>query len=309
MSSASSLLYFSEQPTDGSSLEITNCIGKGAYGSVHEAKLTTVETVAVKKMHEVLLEAASERREDIDHVLREFRKECEILQSIDHPNIVKFMGIYFDKATREPLLVMERMKENLRDFIKREESRLNTAKQLQICFQISAGLRYLHQHKPQIVHRDITDKNILINEKGEIKVADFGQAKYRPDKTAYLKTKAPGAIPFMPPEVLHEKPRYTDKMDVFSFGVLMLEIASLREPLPNLFGIGTTSEKIRRKGDLDHLKDDHPLKPLILKCLEDDPARRPNMTFVHFFLRSLVEGNSDVQTKHAQTIQVHAYRY
>ena len=90
----------------------------------------------------------------------------------------------------------------------------------------------------------------------------------------------------MPPEALSDKPHYTEKIDMFSLGVLMLEISTGRYPTVNLIGIGTKSEKVRRKDDLSRLADDHPLKKQILQCLKDNYKDRPSAVAVRKYIEN-----------------------
>ena len=106
-------------------------------------------------------------------------------------------------------------------------------------------------------------------------------AKFRPSDVIYLSTKAPGCIPYMPPEVLGSgKARFTSKGDVFSFGVLTLEIATQDSPTSGLDKIGALPEIERRADDLSKLPDDRQLKPLILQRLRDNPEERPDIETV-----------------------------
>ena len=73
-----------------------------------------------------------------------------------------------------------------------------------------------------------------------------------------------------------ENPHFTDKGDIFSFGVVVLQVATQHRPSSGLVNIGAMPEVERREGDLARLPDEHPLKPIVLKCLKDDPAERPS---------------------------------
>ena len=148
-----------------------------------------------------------------------------------------------------------------------------------LSIQLSCGLLFLHQYDPQILHRDVTAKNILLNEDGSIvKISDLGQAKFRPSNIQYLSTKAPGCVVYMPPECLGDRPRFTAKSDTFSFGVVMLHVFTQEPPSCGLMNIGAKPEIERRADDLSKLSDDHPLKSLVVACLDDDPSKRPDMS-------------------------------
>ena len=187
---------------------------------------------------------------------------------------------------------MERMKENLRDLLARE-GRLKLDRQLVICLSIARALEFLHSRFPPTVHCDLNDKNVMLDEEGAVKVGDLGQSRLKEQSVDYFSTQQPGAVPFMPPETLSEKPHYTEKIDVFSLGVLMLEVATGRYPTVKLVGIGTQPEVVRRRGDLSKLPDAHPLKPFILECLKDDYKERPPAVLVRCFLECQVLVVSD----------------
>ena len=227
---------------------------------------------------------------DFEQVMTDFKRECQLLEKLDHPHLVDFRGAFYDETTDEPVLVMERMRENLREFLERNRNDLSPQKQLEICLAITRCLRFLHTHTPPIVHRDLTDKNVMFGKDGLVKIGDLGQSKLKANNADYFNMAQPGAIPFMPPEAMLEKSRYNEKLDIFSLGVLMLEVATQQPPHVGLVGIGRDKEILRRREDLSKLEDDHLLKPLILSCLEDDPKERPDIVTIHTKLQAMVEG-------------------
>ena len=277
--------YFRPKP---SSLKIREEICRGAYGSVYLGELDG-RPVAVKRIHRLLLEAARGQG-DFDQVMTDFKRECQLLEKLNHPHVVGFRGAFYDETTDEPLLVMERMRKNLREFLERNRNDLSQQKQLLICLEIARGLRFLHTHTPPIVHRDLTDKNVMLGKDGLVKIGDLGQSRLKANNAEYFSTAQPGAIPFMPPEAMRKESHYNEKLDIFSFGVLMLEVATQQSPKVDLVGIGRDKEIVRRREDLTKLEEDHPLKPLILSCLEDDPKERPDIVTVHTQLQAMVEG-------------------
>ena len=277
--------YFRPKPP---SLKIREEICRGAYGSVHLGELDG-RPVAVKRIHRLLLEAARGQG-DFEQVMTDFKRECQLLEKIDHPHVVDFRGAFYDETTDEPLLVMERMKENLREFLESNRNDLSWQRQLEVCLSIARGLRFLHNHTPPIVHRDLTDKNVMLGKDGLVKIGDLGQSRLKANNAEYFSTAQPGAIPFMPPEAMQEQSHYNEKLDIFSLGVLMLEVAIQQPPRVRLVGIGIVKEIVRRREDLSKLEEDHPMKPLILSCLEDDPKERPDIVEVHTQLQAIVEG-------------------
>ena len=250
-------------------------ISRGAYGVVCRGTLGR-RPVAIKKIHQLLLDCARERREDLEGILRGFHDECELMETAKHANVVVFIGVFNQHG--RALLVMELMHQTLEDFLEKYRGTLPLSKQGNIILQIALGLLYLHHHAPQILHRDLTAKNVLMNKDGSVvKISDFGQAKFRPSSVKYLTTKAPGCVMYMPPECLKDRPHFTDKGDVFSLGVVALQVCTQQSPSCGLQGIGTQKEVKRRSADLAKLPATyHPMKQPIIQCLQDNPAKRPS---------------------------------
>ena len=277
----------------GQSVKIGEEIGRGAYGTVHKGTYQG-RPVAIKRIHRLLLEQAKYQAEDYDHVQQEFLRECEILSSLTHPHIVEFVGVFDVKG--ENALVMELLHETLRDYLvkkKKQYGGLKTWEACRISSEIVDGLNYLHSLKPPVVHRDLNSKNVLLAETGLVKISDLGQAKFRPTDLGYLTTVAPGCIPYMPPEVLSNDPRYTEKMDTFSLGVLMLQMVTCLDPNPSLQGIGTEAEIDRRQDHIKLVPESHPLRIVIISCLNNDPENRPSTASLkHYGLELEVDRTS-----------------
>ena len=203
-----------------------------------------------------------------------------------------FIGAYTHDSLG-PILVMEKMKENLRRYLDRTRKALLLPMQLSISLEIIEGVAFLHQQIPPLVHRDLNDKNVMFSFEDVIKIGDFGQAKLKKDM--YLTTDQPGMVTFMPPEALIAgNSEYSESLDIFSIGVLLLEIGTQQEPLQNLCGIGVLREIERREEDLKALHEDHPLRPLVLLCLNDKPKDRPKATELQTDLQALVNGEGEV---------------
>ena len=275
--------YFRPKPP---SLDIGERLNDGGFSVVHLGRLDG-KAVAVKRLY----------RHWDDTVLQGFRNECDLLERVEHPHVVGFKGAFYDKTTDEPILVMELMTENLQQYLERNRGQLSRQKQLEICIQIVRGLRFLHMRSPPIVHRDLTDKNILLDADGMVKIGDLGQSRL---KTAeYFTTSLPGQVSFMPPEAaVAGNSHYNEKVDIFSLGVLMLEIATQQPPRRDLTGIGTVQESVRRREDLSKVDEDHPLRPLIVSCLNDNPKDRPDIISVHTQLLAMVDGDKVICLTH-----------
>ena len=259
--------FFAPRPD---ALTVGDEISRGIYGVVYRGTLGK-RPVAIKKIHQSLLDCA----EELEGILKRFRDECGLLEAAKDENVVEFIGVFEQDGSA--MLVMELMHQTLEEFLEKNRGTLPLLKQKHIILKIALGLSFLHHHDPQILHRDLTAKNVLMNEDGSVvKISDLGQAKFRPSSVMYFTTKAPGCIPYMPPECLVDPPHFTDKGDVFSLGVVALQVCTQEPPSRGLGGIGVQKEVERRSADLARLPANHPLEPHILQCLQDDPAKRPS---------------------------------
>jgi serine/threonine protein kinase len=258
--------------------------GRGSYGAVYKGEFDG-RPVAVKILHSALLEAP-----DNGLILKEFEKESFILKGLNHPNIVKLLGTFWDdEEGGRPLLVMEYYEENLKRYLARNKGKLSVGRQLEIAQEITEGLCFLH--KQNIVHRDLKLENILVDADGHVRIGDFGQSKLLNNLWEDMKTTQPGAVVYMPPEALkHGGSKYNAKIDVFSLGVVFVCIATQREPTVGMSEIGSKPELKRRAEDLQPLSRGHPLEFFINFCLQDNSENRPDAFMVHHSLTPLIQG-------------------
>ena len=241
----------------------------------------------MKKMYRLLLVAA--RGQNFEQVMTDFKRECQLLEKLEHPHVVDFRGAFYDDTMVEPMLVMERMRENLREFLERiEMNELSRQQQLKISIGMVCGLRFLHTHTPPIIHGDLTDRNVMFGKDGLVKIGDLGQSRLKANNAEYFNTAQLRAIPFMPPETMQEQSCYNEKLDIFSLGVLMLEVAIQQLPCVEQYGTSVTPKVQRHAEDLSKLTENHPLKPLVHSCLKEAPKERPDIVTVHTQLKAKV---------------------
>ena len=152
-------------------------------------------------------------------VTEKYLKECRLLSSLHHPNIVQFIGICLHSSSQLPVLVMERLTNQLHQLLITCPTVPLVLKQ-SILKDVARGLVYLH---PQVIHRDLSAKNILLTPFFVAKICDFGNA-LSSDLNARFQglTPYPGERVYMAPEALTEPPTYDCSMDIFSFGHLAL---------------------------------------------------------------------------------------
>ena len=155
------------------------------------------------------------------------------MRDLKHPCIVQFLGVVQDPGSRRPILLMELMEDSLTGFLERSRTPLPYHVQVSITHDIALALAYLYANN--ILHRDLSSNNILLNAGSQAKVTDFGMSKMveaNPCMTRSKITQCPGTPVFMPPEALRAKPRYSDKLDTFSAGVLIIQIITRTLPAP-----------------------------------------------------------------------------
>ena len=263
-------------------LTIGGEISRGSWFMVHEGELNG-KPVTVKRIHYLLLEEGGV--EGIRHVSHAMFQSALLLKQLVHPHIVKFIEFY-ESEDGDHTLVMERLDCNLRSYLERHAGKLSRERQIDFCLQIADAVHYLHSQQPPVAYRDLSGRKVLLSGDGMLKLCLCLQAARLPS-CGYFDDSQPGMLVYMPPETLTHDARYDEKMDIFSLGVVMLQIATQCSPTVGVSGIGTVPEIIRRIDDLSRLPEDHPLKPIILQCLRDDPGERPDSGAV---LRMLNEG-------------------
>ena len=260
-------------------------LGTGSYGGVCKAKCDGLPCAA-KIMHPTLFDL---RDPGTVSYLCKFEEECRLLSLARHPNVVQYLATYRDPDTRLPVLLMELCDESLCRFLERSPGPLSYHTQLNISHDITLALVYLHSNG--LTHRDLTGNNVLMIAGVRAKVTDFGMSKLasvNPRMTPM--TLCPGNVQYMSPEALEEPPSYTDKLDVFSFGVLLVQIMTRQFPnpgprfqaitVPN-YPDGTirmaVPETQRRSAHLKLIAHTHPLKTIAIGCLKGKERERPSV--------------------------------
>ncbi|XP_077223157.1 calmodulin-binding receptor-like cytoplasmic kinase 3 [Tasmannia lanceolata] len=198
-------------------------LGEGGFGTVYRAQLQDGQVVAIKRA----------KKEHFDALRTEFSSEVELLAKIEHRNLVKLLG-YFDKGNERIIITEYVPNGTLREYLDGQHGKcLDFNQRLEIAIDVAHGLTYLHLYaeKP-IIHRDVKSSNILLTESMRAKVADFGFARLAPmdaDQT-HISTMVKGTAGYLDPEYLKTY-QLTPKSDVFSFGIVLIEILSGRRPV------------------------------------------------------------------------------
>ncbi|KAL0443199.1 UNVERIFIED_CONTAM: Receptor-like protein kinase BRI1-like 3 [Sesamum latifolium] len=214
-------------------LEATNgfsadsLIGSGGFGDVYKAQLKDGSVVAIKKLIHVTGQGD-----------REFMAEMETIGKIKHRNLVPLLG--YCRIGEERLLVYEYMKWGsleavLHDRDKIGGTRLDWPARKKIAIGSARGLAFLHHSCiPHIIHRDMKSSNVLLDENFEARVSDFGMARLVNALDTHLSVSTLAGTPgYVPPEY-YQSFRCTTKGDVYSYGVVLLELLSGKKPIDTL---------------------------------------------------------------------------
>nr|XP_027109006.1 G-type lectin S-receptor-like serine/threonine-protein kinase LECRK3 [Coffea arabica] len=269
-------------------------IGRGSFGTVYKGVLPlsgTLTIVAVKKLHNMSQDGE-----------REFKTEASVIAKIHHKNLVRLIG--FCNEGPHKLLVYEFMSNgSLARFIF-GESRPEWGKRIQLAFEIARGLTYLHEEcSTQIIHCDIKPQNILVDDSFTARISDFGLAKLLISDQSRTLTEIRGTKGYVAPEWFRNT-RITAKVDVYSYGVMLLEIICSRKSIDMerqneaeqiLVDWVSDCYKARK---LDKLVEDdeearsdlkllEKLVMVALWCIQEDPTVRPSMKMVLHMLEGV----------------------
>ena len=209
-------------------------------------------------------------------IWKKHKREIQILQDIRHPNIIQLLGFVLDSGSNVLSIVMERMDSTLTAVLS-DYFPLPFDLQVGVLHDVAVGLNFLHTNTKPIIHRDLSSNNILLTSHLVAKISDLGLAKHlKSTETETGSNDAIGAKEYMPPEVLGTiPPQISPKTDIFSFGVIVLQVATGK--YPEVTGtINADTEIDRRKHHISMLENSNPLQPLSLQCLQNDSCKRPS---------------------------------
>ncbi|CAB4265203.1 unnamed protein product [Prunus armeniaca] len=261
----------------------THELGRGGFGPVYKGKLEDGREIAVKK----LSQSSNQGK-------KEFMNEAKLLARVQHRNVVNLLGYCAHGV--EKLLVYEYVAHESLDkllFKSNRREELDWKRRYDIICGIARGLLYLHEDSHNcIIHRDIKASNILLDDKWVPKIADFGMARLFPEDETHVNTRVAGTNGYMAPEyVMHG--HLSVKADVFSFGVVVLELISGQRN--SSFNLNVDAQslldwayKLYKKGRSLEIMDPTLASSAVteqvamciqmgLLCIQGDPQLRPTM--------------------------------
>ncbi|KAK1399842.1 Concanavalin A-like lectin/glucanase domain, Serine/threonine-protein kinase, SIK1/2 [Heracleum sosnowskyi] len=267
-------------------------LGEGGFGSVYWGKTTDGLQIAVKKLKSMNSKAEME-----------FAVEVEVLGRVRHKNLLGLRGYCADADQR--LIVYDYMPNlSLLSHLHGQfatDVQLDWKKRMKIAIGSAEGLVYLHHEvSPHIIHRDVKASNVLLDSNFEPLVADFGFAKLIPDGVSHMTTRVKGTLGYLAPEYAMWG-KVSESCDVYSFGILLLEIFTGRKPIEKLPGgvkrtITEWVEPLITKGKFKDIIDpklrgnfdENQLKQCInvaALCVQSEPENRPTMKEVAEMLK------------------------
>ncbi|KMT02458.1 hypothetical protein BVRB_9g204070 isoform A [Beta vulgaris subsp. vulgaris] len=264
-----------------------NIIGEGGYGVVYKGLLVNGTEVAVKRLVNNLGQAE-----------KEFSVEVEAIGHVRHKNLVRLLGYCIEGVHR--MLVYEYVNNgNLEEWLHgamRQQGTLTWEARIKVLLGTAKALAYLHESiEPKVVHRDIKASNILIDTDFNAKVSDFGLAKLLDSGESHITTRVMGTFGYVAPEYANSG-LLNEKSDIYSFGVLLLEAITGRDPVDysrpanevNLVEwlkvmVGTRRSEEVVDPNLEVKPTTRGLKRALLvalRCIDPDPEKRPKMSQV-----------------------------
>jgi hypothetical protein len=289
------------EATNGFSTE--TLVGSGGFGEVYKAKLKDGTVVAIKKLIHYTGQGD-----------REFTAEMETIGKIKHRNLVPLLG--YCKIGDERLLVYEYMKHGSLDVVLHDNDKaivkLDWAARKKIAIGSARGLAFLHHSCiPHIIHRDMKSSNVLLDNNLDARVSDFGMARLMNALDTHLSVSTLAGTPgYVPPEY-YQSFRCTTKGDVYSYGVVLLELLSGKKPIdPTEFGdnnlVGWVKQMVKENRSSEvfdpTLTDTksgeaelYQYLKIASECLDDRPIRRPTMIQVMAMFKELqLDSDSDI---------------
>ncbi|CAH8298610.1 unnamed protein product [Eruca vesicaria subsp. sativa] len=278
-----------------------NILGRGGFGIVYKGELQSGMTIAVKRMESSVISGKG---------LDEFKSEIGVLTKVVHRNLVRLHGYCLEG--NEGLLVYEYMPQGTLSshiFHWEEEGLqpLEWSRRLIIALDVAKGVEYLHSLANQsFIHRDLKPSNILLGDDMRAKVADFGLVRLAPEGAQSIETKIAGTFGYLAPEYAVTG-RVTTRVDVYSFGVILMELLTGRKALDvkrseedvhlatwfrrMFINKDSFPKAIDKTIEIDEetLRSINKVAELASQCSAREPHQRPDMSHVVHVLASLLD--------------------
>ncbi|KAI9981741.1 hypothetical protein PInf_009506 [Phytophthora infestans] len=255
------------------SIVFKRALSKGANGEVWQCEYQN-EQIAVKRL--------LQHHNHHAHEVEEFAKEIELSASLNHLNIVTFVGVAWNSLNNLVMALEYFPMGDLQSYLQKNGDLMSWSRdKIHIAVGTATALQYLHSQTPPLIHRDLKSKNILLTRALEAKLIDFGVSRARQQ---YSMTAGVGTPYWTAPEVLEGK-RYTEQADLYSFGVVLSELDTCKLPFHDaLTSDGRKPKPVQILADVmagmlrPSFSEDCPrrIRRIGVACCQQDPSRRPS---------------------------------
>ena len=271
------MLWTRDVEVSYSEITLYEKIGAGGFAEVFRGEYRGTN-VAVKRL-------LTKPDGDSEKAIQDFKSEVGFMTRLRHPNIVLFMGI-----VPNPLCLVTEYcaRGNLFDILHNSDVKLSWTLRKQMALDAARGMNFLHTSTPVIIHRDLKSLNLLVDDRWTVKVSDFGLSRFKGNSSSSLYTAQCGTFHWMAPEVIAGH-RYTEKADVFSYGVNLWELLTRDTPYkdmqPMQVGLAVLNRGLR-----PHVPEDTPedYAALMRACWNADPVKRPSFSQIIPALQSML---------------------
>ena len=221
--------------------------------------------------------------EEVHEMLLRFSDQCQLLKNVQHPNIIEFFGVYFEKDSLVPYMVTEFFDSNLSTYLEKH-GMLPPPMHYTILSDVAAGLCYLHEQFPPIMHGDMSARNVLLSSNCQAKISNLGVIQMLNHIPVQQLKSDPETLCYMAPEACVEGSKHNTAIDCFSFGILMIHTLCAKCPIPDCpQPLDPSNPKSQSPLDqcdvyIKTIYCKHPMLKFICMCLDENPRCRPNMS-------------------------------
>jgi ABC-type phosphate transport system substrate-binding protein len=271
-------------------LTLEEQIGSGSFSEVYKGKWLGT-SVAIKRM-------LVTKRDDSSDPIGDFVKETSIMNTMRHPNIVQYLGATV-KSPHLYIITEFCDKGDMQTILRDKDIKLTVTKTAEMALDAAKGMVYLHSSKPPILHRDLKSANLFVDKNWTVKVGDFGLSRVLDSREMTVC----GTAETCAPEVL-SKNSYTEKADVFSFGIVLWEMLT-REPLYPGMNFFELSSQVVNAGLRPNLTDHtfpEELSDLMQRCWDNEPTKRPGFDEVVDILNHFLENRKGKLKKKKESV-------